>query len=224
MRGFLFFMAVSFIFSIHGFCEVFEKDYVLGPSDKLQVQVSGPITWSASGTIYPDGKIGFENPTVIPAVTGHVINVVAQLSVDGLNMEQAQMRIEEDLLKYFKDIHVRLLLVQSRFNVYVGGEFKSPGSYTFVPGKSLVDYFGLAGGPLSSADFKKGRVVRMQDGKRIEIKTNFSDVLTGKSPFVVQPGDWLYVPPTKRIVGFRDYLNLLITVIPTVATIIALTN
>lgn len=81
---------------------------------------------------------------------------------------------------------------------YVVGEVNRAGAYE-IPRKNNVfvsQAIAWAGGPLKTADTKKGILVRYKDnGGREELEVNFRDIMKGrKSDFAIQPNDIVFIP------------------------------
>lgn len=212
-RFFCFVLSFIFLISPSSFSEVFQEDYILGPEDQVEIQITGLTNKALTLPVFSDGKL-------------HLIldSIVAEIPVEGLTLQDARKAVEEVLGKYLKEIQVTLLLAQSRKKIYVSGEVTTPGFFSYVPGKEIADYLGLAGGPKVSADLKKGRVFRMEGEKKVQLAVNFHDLLSGKKSFPLLPYDTIFVPQTKKLSGFKDYFNLFVTIIPAIATIVALSK
>jgi polysaccharide export outer membrane protein len=69
--------------------------------------------------------------------------------------------------------------------VFVSGEVRNPGAYSYAPGMTVRQAISLAGGFTEHASSGRLRVVRQSDGKAREIKVKIDDV--------VKPGDTLVV-------------------------------
>lgn len=71
-------------------------------------------------------------------------------------------------------------------NIYVFGEVKTPGSYAVQKDTSVLQALALAGGATPNAALNRLKIVRIEAGKRIEIKAKVTDI--------VKPGDTIVVP------------------------------
>ena len=85
----------------------------------------------------------------------------------------------------------------SESKIYVGGEVKAPGIYSFQPGLTALRACLLAGGFTDYAAPNRTQVIRRQGDEQIIIKINLDAVKKGKAADVtLQPGDRIQVPET----------------------------
>jgi len=81
--------------------------------------------------------------------------------------------------------------------IYVGGEVKSPGLFSFQPGLTALNACIMAGGFTKFAAPNRTRVIRHQGDKKVIIKINLNNVKNGKIADVkLLPGDRIQVPET----------------------------
>jgi polysaccharide biosynthesis/export protein len=76
--------------------------------------------------------------------------------------------------------------------VFVVGEVLRAGAFPLLPGMTILQAISSAGGFTTFADVKKIHVVRMRDGKQVELPFNYRDVLKGDKPeqnINLDPGD-----------------------------------
>lgn len=89
-------------------------EYIVGPGDRLVLSIFGNVDQLHELTVTPDGTV------VIPSV--------GLARVLGLNLDQAQARVRDLVLRYYKDVQVNLTLAQARlFKVFVVGDVPEPG-------------------------------------------------------------------------------------------------
>lgn len=69
--------------------------------------------------------------------------------------------------------------------IFVSGEVRNPGAYSFAPGMTVRQAISLAGGFTEHASAGRLRIVRQGDGKPLEIKVKIDDI--------VKPGDTLVI-------------------------------
>jgi len=146
--------------------------YRLGSGDKLRITVFNEKDLSGDFDVNDQGLVA--------------LPLVGQVKIGGMTINEAQQLITE---RYGKDY-----LVNPRVNVevtnyrpfFILGEVKSPGSYPYVSGMSVVNAVALAGGYTPRAN--NGRIV---------IK-RASDPQSGEQPAredsAVLPGDVIRVP------------------------------
>jgi polysaccharide export outer membrane protein len=112
--------------------------FLLGPGDKVDVEIVGNPGSHATPTVGLDGKLYF---SFLPGI-----------DVWGLTLAQARSRIEGELSKYITQPTVSLTLntVGSKF-VWLLGRVSKPGVYPISGSMSLLEALTLAGGTATSA-------------------------------------------------------------------------
>ncbi|MGE3277293.1 MAG: SLBB domain-containing protein [Vicinamibacterales bacterium] len=70
--------------------------------------------------------------------------------------------------------------------IYVFGQVKSPGAYPITRGTTVLQALSLAGGITDRGSTGRIKIVRLDDGNKVEIKV--------KLDYVVRPGDTIIVP------------------------------
>ncbi len=123
-------------------------DYIVGPGDKLQIQLYGNEPASYSLTVERDGRINF--PKLGP------------INVSGLTFENARAVIEQHVAKQLIGSRVSVTMGDLRsIRVFVLGEANKPGSYT-VSGLSTM----------TNALFVSGGVKKIGSLRNIQLKRN----------------------------------------------------
>jgi polysaccharide export outer membrane protein len=85
----------------------------------------------------------------------------------------------------------------SASKIYVEGEVKSPGVYTYQQGLTALNACIMAGGFSKFAAPNRTRIIRQKGDKQIIIKINLNDVRDGKIPDAeIKPGDRIHIPET----------------------------
>ena len=81
--------------------------------------------------------------------------------------------------------------------IYVEGEVKKPGVYTFQPGLNALNACIMAGGFTKYAAANRARIVRKQEDSQEIITINLEDVKKGIIQDVkLEPGDLIHIPKT----------------------------
>jgi len=96
-------------------------------------------------------------------------------------------------------VHIPLATGQnvSESKIYVGGEVKNPGIFSFQPGLTAIRACLLAGGFTDYAAPNRTQIIRRQGDEQVIIKINLDAVRKGKVVDVaLQPGDRIEVPET----------------------------
>ncbi|MBN2062107.1 MAG: SLBB domain-containing protein [Deltaproteobacteria bacterium] len=81
--------------------------------------------------------------------------------------------------------------------IYVEGEVKSPGVYSFQPGLTALNACIMAGGFTNFAAPNRAIIIRKAGEEQETIKINLDDVKKGKlNDMELQPGDRIHIPET----------------------------
>lgn len=78
------------------------------------------------------------------------------------------------------------IYVQRAESVYVFGEVRSPGAYSVQKDTTVLQALALAGGATPNGALSRIKIVRIENGKRVEVRAKLTDV--------VRPGDTIVVP------------------------------
>jgi polysaccharide export outer membrane protein len=85
----------------------------------------------------------------------------------------------------------------SESKIYVEGEVKSPGIYTYQEGLTAFNACLMAGGFSKFAAPNRTRIIRQEGDKLVIIKIDLNDVKNGKAKDVeIKPGDRIHIPET----------------------------
>jgi len=96
-------------------------------------------------------------------------------------------------------VYIPLLSSQnvSTSNIYVEGEVKSPGVYSYQEGLTALNACIMAGGFSKFAAPNRTRIIRQEGDKQFIIKIDLNDVKKGKIPDAeIKPGDRIHIPET----------------------------
>lgn len=115
--------------------------YVLGAGDYLKLLIYGFMSEEHNLMVQPDGTV--------------FIPPAGSISVKGMTVKEAEKRIHNILLRYFKNFKTTLQLTRLRtIEVRILGEVANPGTYIATPVLGACDILGMAGG------LKKGASLR----------------------------------------------------------------
>ena len=161
--------------------------YPLGPGDKLQINVYNVDNMNEAVVVDPDGTVTFP--------------VLDKVSVEGLTVNQLQVKLSKLLAQYVKEpqVNIQLLEYGSRY-VNVLGNVLTPGRIPLKGAFRVLDAISQAGG---FAD-KSGDVeIQRRDGSgKVQSKVlNKEDLLAGseKSNIYVLDQDVINVQPPKSV-------------------------
>ncbi len=141
-------------FAAHGNQAFGQKisDYVLGSGDRVRIVVFGQDDLSGEFKIDGTGNIS------LPLIQG--------VKAAGLTLRQLEQTITNKLKPDFlKNPRVNVEVLNYR-PFYIIGQVKSPGSYPYVAGMTVVNAIALAGGYTYRARERKVLITRARDGKQ----------------------------------------------------------
>ncbi len=158
--------------------------YIIGPEDMLDISVWKEPDVSRVVPVRPDGRIS------LPLIN----DVVAA----GITPQQLAHDVTDKLRKYFNEPQVTVIVTQiNSQRVFVVGEVLRAGAFPLIPGMTVLQALSSAGGFTTFADVTKIHVMRLRDGKHVELPFNYRDVLKGDNPdqnIKLEPGDTVVVP------------------------------
>lgn len=157
-------------------------DYVVGPGDRLAIDVWGGVSQRLLRTVDSEGRVAL--PEVGP------------LLVSGQTMGEVQRSVQQTLRSQFRDISADVSLARLRsVRVYVAGDVEKPGAYEVSSLATPLAALFQAGGPSRSGS---ARTVRHLRGKTLVQEVDVYDLLLrGVRGDVRQlrDGDTVMVPP-----------------------------
>jgi protein involved in polysaccharide export with SLBB domain len=164
------------------------SEYVIGPGDRIEVQLIGNSKGRYSLTVNRDGRIMF--PELGP------------VAVAGMRFEELKARIEQRVNEQMIGTQAVVTMGDLRsIRVFVLGEAERPGSYT-VSGLSTI----------TNALFASGGIKTIGSLRNIQLKRNgavvsrldlYDLLLNGDTSNDVrlQPGDVIFIPPVGTTAG-----------------------
>lgn len=208
-----------------------EKNYVIQINDYLKLEVysnkgerlidpNGEI--SNNNNAAPQTQATVEEPTYLVTVDGMAkFPMIEPVAIAGMTIREAEATLQSAYDKYYKQCYVLLKFNNKR--VIVLG---SPGGQV-IPlvneNVSIVEVLALAKGIGSDGKADNVRLIRGDDAYLLDFST-----LDGikKSNMIVQPGDIIYVEPTRRpfAEGSRDLAPALSLVISLATLIVVFMN
>ncbi len=161
-----------------------DPSYIIGPEDVLDISVWKEPDVSRVVPVRPDGRISLPLINDVPAA--------------GMSPQQLASAVTEKLRKYLNEPQVTVIVTQiNSQRVFVVGEVLRAGAFPLIPGMTVLQALSSAGGFTTFADVKKIHVMRLQNGKHVELPFNYRDVLKGDNPeqnIKLEPGDTVVVP------------------------------
>jgi polysaccharide biosynthesis/export protein len=161
-----------------------DPSYVIGPEDVLDINVWKEPDVSRVVPVRPDGRIS--------------LPLINDVQASGLSPQQLAALVTEKLRKYFNEPQVTVIVTAiNSQRVFVVGEVLRAGAFPLIPGMTVLQALSSAGGFTTFADVKKIHIMRLVDGKHVELPFNYRDVLKGDNPnqnIKLEPGDTVVVP------------------------------
>ncbi len=158
--------------------------YLIGPEDVLDISVWKEPDVSRVVPVRPDGRIS--------------LPLINDVQAAGLSPQQLAGSVSEKLKKYLNGPQVTVIVTAiNSQRVFVVGEVLRAGAFPMLPGMTVLQALSSAGGFTTFADVKKIHVVRLRNGRQIEIPFNYRDVLKGDNSeqnIKLEAGDTIVVP------------------------------
>lgn len=139
-------------------------DYIIGPSDSLEVNVWKEPAVSGTLPVRPDGMIS--------------LSLVGDMQAAGLTPMQLGVVIAGRLKQYITDplVTVTVLSVNSK-KVYLLGEIVKPGELTLLPGMTPLQAIASSGGLSQYANSKKIYILRTMAGRTQRIGFDYKKAI-----------------------------------------------
>jgi polysaccharide biosynthesis/export protein len=161
-----------------------DPNYVIGPSDMLNIDIWKQPDISRTVPVRPDGKIS--------------LPLVNDVQASGLTPLQLQASLTDKLKGFVNNPEVTVIVTQvNSQRIYVLGQIARPGAVDMLPNMTVLQAIASAGGPAQFAKDKSIYILRNENGKQTKFPFNYPDVLKGKHPeqnILLRPGDTIVVP------------------------------
>jgi polysaccharide export outer membrane protein len=158
--------------------------YVIGPEHVLDINVWKEPDMTRVVPVRPDGKIS--------------LPLINDVQAAGSTPQQLAATVTEKLRKFLTEPQVTVIVTAiNSQRVFVVGEVLRAGAFPLIPGMTVLQALSSAGGFTTFADVKKIHVMRLVNGKHIELPFNYREVLKGDNPdqnIKLEPGDTVVVP------------------------------
>jgi polysaccharide export outer membrane protein len=163
-------------------------DYVVGPGDRLDIQLYGKEPSVYKLTVQRDGRILF--PKLGPIVVG------------GLTFAEVRSAIEERVERQLIGTQVSISMGDLRsIRVFVLGEAEKPGSYTVSGLSTMTNALFVSGGVKKIGSLRNIELKR--DGRLVSKLDLYDLLLHGDTSGdrKLLPGDVIFIPPIGNTVG-----------------------
>ncbi len=192
------------------------QTYRLQPRDVLSVRIKtlDPDTEKYFNVQPENGFVNF-NPAGF-YINGYSINSdgeitlpeVGRVQIDGLTLEEAEIKIQDAISGYVNNATILVKLVS--FKIAVLGEVRNPGYfYIYNEQANVLEGLGLAGDLTDFGNRENITLIRQTDDGNEVVLLNLKDPKLLASPYYyLQPNDVVYVQPL-RAKQTRSNLNTL---------------
>ena len=161
--------------------------YVVGPGDKVIIDVYGASQKTDQLEVSPDGTI--------------VINDFGPIHIAGLTVAQANEKIKDQLGQRYRSSRIQMTVGQTRtITVNVMGEVSAPGTYTLSAFASVFHALYMAGGVNGVGTLRNIKVYR--GGRQLSVVDVYDYILNGRlsGNIRLQDNDVIVVGPYDCIV------------------------
>ncbi|MGB7905200.1 MAG: SLBB domain-containing protein [Steroidobacteraceae bacterium] len=166
------------------------SEYVVGPGDRLDVQLIGSTKGKYSLVVNRDGRIMFPE--------------LGAIAVSGLRIDEAKSRIEQRVQEQMIGTEAIVSLGDLRsIRVFVLGEAEKPGSYT-VSGLATVTNALFASGGVKTIGSLRN--IQLKRGGNVVARLDLYDLLLRgdtSGDARLRPGDVIFIPPVSTTVGIK---------------------
>lgn len=168
------------------------KSYVIGPDDKLVIDLTGDNVSSYNLQVSPEGVINLE--------------YVGRITVAGLSIDQAMSKIKKAMSSTYPGLNtgrtqvaINLGNIRS-IQVMITGQIENPGTYTLPSLANVYRALYLSGGPSENGSFRNIQLIR--NNKVVTTIDVYDFLLRGiqQGNIRLQDQDVIYVPAySKRV-------------------------
>ncbi|MGK0388496.1 MAG: polysaccharide export outer membrane protein [Maribacter sp.] len=185
------------------------KPLKIQANDILRIRISStdanaikPFTIAGASSAGSEGGVANFEEYLVNSNGNIDFPTIGKIEIKGLEIEEAQSRIQEKLAPYFKElpiVQVRL----TNFRVNVNGEVSSPGSFQVNNNRlTIVEALTMAGDFTRYSRRDSVLIVREVDGSREFGYVDFNSPDIFSSPyFYLQQNDVVYVRPRKDVIN-----------------------
>jgi len=160
------------------------EDYVIGTDDLLTVSFWREKELSTDVVVRPDGKI--------------TLPLINDVYAAGLTPDQLREKVLAEAARYLEDPSPTVVVKQiNSRKVFITGEVSKPGPYALTAPTSVLQLIAMAGGLQEFAQKKDIMILRMEAGRQIAFRFDYSSVVKRKNlqqNIFLKPGDTIVVP------------------------------
>jgi polysaccharide biosynthesis/export protein len=162
-----------------------DDDYMIGPSDVLDINVWKDPQLSAKVPVRPDGRI--------------TLPLIGEMEVSGLTAMNVQLIVTSKLKEYISNPEVTVMVTEIKSATYVVvGKIIRPGAYNLTKPTTVLEAIAIAGGLQDFA--KSGKIyilTHAENGTQVRLPFNYRKVINQHNPgenIELKSGDTIVVP------------------------------
>jgi polysaccharide export outer membrane protein len=159
--------------------------YRVGAPDALTITILPEPPIEAAVQVRPDGMI--------------TVPLIGEVAAGGRTIPEIAAEIEERIARFKRDPHVSVALTAAAStDIVILGEVARQASFPLVKETRIVEAIGLVGGTTAFGSDRKIRVIRSVNGVTKVMLVNLHAIRKGdlSTNLMLEPGDFVYVPPT----------------------------
>ncbi len=159
--------------------------YRVGAPDALAITILPEPAIDAAVTVRPDGMITVPLIGDVPAGNRTIPEIAAD--------------IEKRIARFKRDPHAIVALAgAASTDIVILGEVGRQSSFPLVKETRIVEAIGMVGGTTAFGSDSRIRVIRTVNGVTKVLRVNLNAIRKGdlSTNLMLEPGDFIYVPPT----------------------------
>ena len=159
--------------------------YRVGAPDALSIVILPEPAIEAQVVVRPDGMI--------------TVPLIGEVPARGRTIPEITADIEERIARFKRDPHVTVALAgAASTDIVILGEVGRQASFPLVKETRIIEAIGLVGGTTAFGWDSRIRVIRTVNGVTEILRVNLNAIRKGdlRTNLMLEPGDFIYVPPT----------------------------
>ncbi|MCH8083923.1 MAG: polysaccharide biosynthesis/export family protein [Myxococcales bacterium] len=159
--------------------------YRVGAPDSLTISILPEPTIEAAVQVRPDGMI--------------TVPLIGEVVAGGRTIPEIAAEIEERIARFKRDPHVSVALTAAAStDIVILGEVGRQASFPLVKETRIIEAIGMVGGTTAFSSDSRIRVIRTVNGVTKVMRVNLQAIRKGdlSTNLMLEPGDFVYVPPT----------------------------
>jgi len=159
--------------------------YRVGAPDALVIEILPEPSIVATVVVRPDGMI--------------TVPLIGEVTARNRTIPEITADIEERIARFKRDPHVTVALAgAASTDIVILGEVGRQASFPLVKETRIIEAIGMVGGTTAFSSERYIRVIRTVNGEVKILRVNLYEIRNGdlSTNLMLEPGDFIYVPPT----------------------------